>query len=107
MFRRFSVNFTLFSMGLDAVIVALSLILASNIRPWLSDLPFTADIPAPLQLPRVLYLVFPFTWVTILLLLSAYDGRRNLYVTDEISNLTIGSILAGIALAGDAFLQQG
>lgn len=105
MFRRFSVNFALFSMGLDTVIVAFSLIVASNIRPWLSSLPFTADIPVPMQLPRVLYLVFPFTWVTILLLLSAYDGRRNLYVTDEISNLTVGSILAGVSLAGVLYLS--
>jgi exopolysaccharide biosynthesis polyprenyl glycosylphosphotransferase len=105
MFRRFSVNFALFSMGLDAAIVAFALIAASNIRPWLSRLPFTADIPAPMQLPRVLYVVFPITWVAILLLLSAYDGRRNLYVTDEISNLTIGSILAGVSQAGILYLS--
>ncbi len=105
MFRRFSVNFALFSMGLDAAIITMSLMVASNIRPWLSSLPFTADIPAPMQLPRVLYVVFPFTWVTILLLLSAYDGRRNLYVTDEISNLTVGSILAGVSLAGVLYLS--
>ena len=105
MFRRFSVNFALFSMGLDTLLVAFALGIASSIRPWLNVLPFTADIITPLQLPWVLFILFPITWVAILLLLSAYDGRRNLYVTDEITNLTVGSILAGVSLAGIMYLS--
>jgi exopolysaccharide biosynthesis polyprenyl glycosylphosphotransferase len=50
-------------------------------------------------------ILFPLTWVSILLLLSVYDGRRNLHVTDEIISLTIGSVLAGVFLAGTLYLS--
>jgi exopolysaccharide biosynthesis polyprenyl glycosylphosphotransferase len=105
MFRRFSVNFALFSMGVDALLIGLTLLLSVYIRPLLSDLPFAAEINAPLQVPLLLYPLFSIAWVAILLLLSVYDGRRNLRVTDELAALTLGSVLACVSLAGTLYLS--
>jgi len=82
MFRRYSVNYALFSIVLDALLVATALAVATNTRPLLNALPFAETIKQPLPVPLLLYLVFPLAWVLILLLLSVYDGRRNLRVTD-------------------------
>ena len=105
MFRRFSVNFALFSVGLDFVLIAISLAVATQIRPLLNELPFAADIVEPTIMPRQLYIFFPGLWMLILLLLSVYDGRRNLRVVDEITSLTIGSILAAVSIAGTLYLS--
>jgi exopolysaccharide biosynthesis polyprenyl glycosylphosphotransferase len=105
MFRRFSVNFALFSMVLDAILVALSLFLATLIRPSMSRLPLIAYIPYPLQIPAVLYGLFPVTWVAVFSLMSVYDGRRNLQLSDELGNLTLGTILAGVSQAGALYLS--
>jgi exopolysaccharide biosynthesis polyprenyl glycosylphosphotransferase len=105
MFRRFSVNFALFSMGLDALIISGTLYLAAYWRSPISDaLPFVKNIPARVDLPPLLYLVFPTLWVGILVLFSVYDGRRNLKVNDEIGTLMMGSLLATISLAGVLFM---
>jgi exopolysaccharide biosynthesis polyprenyl glycosylphosphotransferase len=105
MFRRFSTNFALLSIGFDLFWVAASLLLAVNLRPNLSTLPFAAPINETMPIPGLLYLIFPLAWVVILLFFSAYDGRRNLRVVDEFSSLTVGSMLAGVALAGGLYLS--
>lgn len=105
MFRRFSVNFALFSMMLDAALVAISLYLATVIRPFLSSLPLIAFIPYPLHTHAVLYVLFPIAWVAVFSLMSVYDGRRNLQLSDELGNLTLGTILAGVSLAGALYLS--
>jgi exopolysaccharide biosynthesis polyprenyl glycosylphosphotransferase len=104
MYRRFSINFALFSMGVDAVLVFVSLLIATSIRPFLSGLPLIAYIPTPLYTPAALYVIFPLAWVVIFLLMSVYDGRRNLRVSDELGNLTLGSLLAGVSLAGMQYM---
>lgn len=91
-------------MILDAGLVALALAVATFFRPALSPLPFVANIPAPAAIPPLLFPTFSFLWVGILILFSTYDGRRNLRVGDELTNLTLGSILSGIALAGVLYL---
>ena len=105
MFRRYSVNYALFSIVLDALLVATALAVATNTRPLLNALPFAETIKQPLPVPLLLYLVFPLAWVLILLLLSVYDGRRNLRVIDELTSLTIGSLLAGVSLGGMLYLS--
>ena len=105
MFRRFSINFALFSMGLDFVLIALSLAVATHMRPFLNDLPYAAEISEPTLIPNLLYLVFPVVWMLILMLLNVYDGRRNLRVVDELFGLTLGSILASVSLAGTLYLS--
>lgn len=105
MLRRFSVDFTIFAMVLDAVLIALSLAVATHFRPGLSSLPFVAHIPPPLETPFVLFPIFSLLWVIVLLLFSVYDGRRNLRVGDELASLTLGSLLAAISLAGILYLS--
>ncbi len=104
MFRRFSPDFAVFSMFLDAALIAGALAGATYARPFLSQLPFAEHIPRPFQIPFLLYPLFPLIWVLVLLLTSVYDGRRNLRVWSELTNLTLGSFLATIALAGLLYL---
>ncbi len=106
MLRRFSVNFALFSIALDALLVAAALRLAVLYRPALNALSFAQTIEAGgALLPDVLYIVFPILWVAVLLLFAVYDGRRNLRVVDEMSSLTLGCLLAAIASAGALYLS--
>jgi exopolysaccharide biosynthesis polyprenyl glycosylphosphotransferase len=105
MFRRFSVNFALFSIGLDAILVMLALAIAIHLRPFLNYLPFTQNLNKPLNIPVLLYLISPLIWVALLLLFSVYDGRRNLQVFDEITSLTLGSLLAMVSIAGILYLS--
>lgn len=105
MFRRFSTNFALLSMFLDALVVVASLYFAETIRPQLNELPFVATLPETASIPWILYIFFPFIWVAVLLVFSVYDGRKNLRVIDEMSSLTLGSLLAGVALAGALYLS--
>ncbi|MBU0510927.1 MAG: hypothetical protein KKD28_14460 [Chloroflexi bacterium] len=104
MFRRFSINFAILSIILDTLLISLALASANLLRPWLSVLPFARDIYKP-TVPPQLYLLLIITWVAILLLLSVYDGRRNIYVVNELTSITIGSILAGVSLAGILYLS--
>lgn len=106
MLRRFSINFALFSMALDAALVAAALALAVELRPQLNELPFAQPLTEGTALtPGILYLLFPLFWVAVLLLFAVYDGRRNLRIVDELSSLTLGSGLASIASAGALFLS--
>ncbi|HNR46418.1 MAG TPA: sugar transferase [Anaerolineaceae bacterium] len=100
MFRRFSANFAVFSMLLDAALVAAMLFLSASIRYALNEWSFVKEVLAPVVLPWGLYLAFPIIWVGVLLLFSVYDGRRNLRVVDEFGSLTLGSILSAVAMAG-------
>jgi len=105
MLRRFSVDFTIFAIVLDAVLISLSLAIATHFRPALSSLPFVARIPPSLETPFVLFPIFSLLWVIVLLLFSVYDRRRNLHVGDELASLTAGSLLAAISLAGILYLS--
>ena len=106
MIRRFSVNFALFSIVLDGSLVAVALLLAEALRPVLSDLPFAQPLGAgDVTVPPALFLSFPLIWIAVLLLFNVYDGRRNLRVVDEMSAVTLGSVLAGVASAGLLYLS--
>ena len=105
MFRRFSVNFALFSMSLDTLWICLALALATHLRPTLSFLPFAAEFPNFIPTPWMVYLVFSLEWVAILLLFSVYDSRRNFRRIDEFISITLASILATVALAGTLYLS--
>lgn len=106
MFRRFSANFALFSIALDLVLIGFAFITAVQIRPALSALPFAKDIPPGDQnIPGFIYLVFPLAWVVVLMMFTVYDGTKNLKLKDEIASLTIGSVLAAVALAGTLYLS--
>lgn len=100
MFRRFSVNFAIFSICYDAVWVMVSLGLASYLRPYLNRLDFAKPIISDINTPLPLYPLFALIWILVLLLFSVYDGRRNIKAVDEFSTLALGTILASITSAG-------
>ncbi len=100
MFRRFSVNFAIFSILLDAALVAAALHISVQLRAPLNNaLSFIKPID-PVELPWGLYLLFPALWVGLLLNFSVYDGRKNFRIVDELGSLTLGSLLATVSLAG-------
>ncbi len=104
MFRRFSTNYAILSMFLDAGLIAAALMAANRLRPLLNALPFAVELNRPI-VPTPLYPIFAFIWVAILFMHSVYDGRRNVYVFDEITNLSISSALAAVSLAGTLYLS--
>lgn len=100
MLRRFSANFAVFSIFVDAFLIAFGLLVATVTRHLFSPLSFVQDIPIPIWTPLELYFTFPVIWVAVLLLFSVYDGRKNLRVVDEYGSLTLGTGLAAVAMAG-------
>jgi len=104
MLRRFSIDFAVFSIILDALLVGASLWLAVMIRPALSNLPFVRHVPPGMGTPQVLYALLPLLWVLVLLFTSQYDGRRNLRFWKELATLSFGSLLAVTVMAGVLYL---
>jgi exopolysaccharide biosynthesis polyprenyl glycosylphosphotransferase len=104
MLRRFSTDFAVFSIILDAILILLALWLAVLIRPALSVFTLVAFIPSPFQIPWILYPLFTIIWILTLLYTSVYDSRRNLRVWKEFASLTLGSTLAITVLAGLLYL---
>lgn len=105
MLRRFSANFAVFSIFLDAILIDFALGLAALLRLPLNILGFVMPVPSPIRLPWVLFILFPALWVSVLLLFSVYDGRKNLRWVDEIGSLTLGSLLAVVSMAGVLYLS--
>ncbi len=68
-------------------------------------LPSAADIRKPAQIPPPLFLVFVIIWIGMFLLLSVYDGRKNLRLTKEFGSLTLGTVLAAVSLAGTLYFS--
>ncbi|MBN1439867.1 MAG: sugar transferase [Anaerolineales bacterium] len=103
MFRRFSTDFALFSILLDGFLILLSLFAASVLRPMLNTLPLIKEVFGYQSFPDFLYLVFPAVWVLSYLVFSVYNPGRNLRSEEEFVRLILGSLQAGIALAGVLF----
>jgi exopolysaccharide biosynthesis polyprenyl glycosylphosphotransferase len=100
MLRRFSVNFAVLSMLLDAASVAVCLWLADRVRPALNALDFVKDLPAEAGVPLVLYILFPILWIAVFSSLSIYDGRKFLRAADELAALFLSTMIASISTAG-------
>ncbi len=100
MFRRFSTNFAIFSIFLDGLLITLALLVAQVLRPAFSVLTFVQPIDEPVYIPLFLYFAFPLLWVGMMLLVSVYDGRRNLRVADEFGTVTLATFLAAVSMAG-------
>lgn len=103
--RRFSINFAILSMMLDALTVAFSLWISTIIRPSLSSISFIKPIAIPEFVPVELYLFFPLIWVLIYLVMSIYDGKKYLRIVDEFGALTLGMLIASISAAGILYLS--
>lgn len=105
MMRRQSVNFTLFSMLLDGGVVFVALLLAERWRPWFNRFDWVAYQDVPQQVPGAFLVLFPLVWVGVLTLSTVYDPRRMLRLDALLSDLTLGALLAGGALAGILYLS--
>ncbi len=92
-------------MGVDLALVNLSLYAATMLRPHLAFLPFAAHYPEVIPTPWQVYLIFSIEWLAVFLLLSMYDGRKNLRAVDELATLTIASMISSIASAGTLYLS--
>jgi FlaA1/EpsC-like NDP-sugar epimerase len=106
MLRRFSTDFAIFMMLVDAILIGLSLQLAVILRPNLSNLiGQVKQFSGPYNVELSMYFVFPFIWVLVFLLFSVYDARKNLKINDELNSMTLGSIIAVVSLAGLLYLS--
>jgi exopolysaccharide biosynthesis polyprenyl glycosylphosphotransferase len=105
MLRRFSVNFAVFSIFVDVVVIDFVLWLTAFYRPLFNTLKFAKIVAQPMIIPLVLYFIFPLAWVGIMLSFGVYDGRKNLKVVDEFSTLTWSTMLAGVTMAGVLYLS--
>jgi len=105
MLRRFSINYAIFSMIMDAIWVVIGLKAAVLARPFLDAIPIFKTIPEPVDLPAGIYIIFPLIWVGILSAFAIYDGRKYLRVVDEYAMLTLGSLIATGAMAGILYLS--
>ena len=103
MFRRFSVNFAILSMILDAGLTLLALLAAVTLRPALPPLLFLQPL-TEVRLPLFFYLIIPLLWVAIFLLISVYDPHRAYKVVDEFQNVTIATGFATLSFAGLLYL---
>jgi exopolysaccharide biosynthesis polyprenyl glycosylphosphotransferase len=106
MLRRFSISFAVFSMALDFLLVGLSLLAMTVLRPLMSSLPFIAAIPSTTWMPPIFYFLFPLLWVIIYAAASLYDGKKYMRVSNELAGLTISSLVASICLAGILYLTS-
>ena len=104
MLRRFSVNFTIFSMLLDGIIVIGSLVFMSYLRPAVKIPTFIANMPV-VHYPIYLFVVFPLIWVGVLAAFSIYDGKKFFRLVDELTTLTVASFVASICQAGVLYLS--
>lgn len=104
MFRRFSINFAIFSIFLDGAFVVISMLMMSVLRIWMNALPFIATIPGKVHFPLWLYFIFPLVWIAVLAAFSIYDSKKFFKAVDEFSTLTIASIIASISQAGILYL---
>ena len=103
MLRRFSVNFAIFSMAMDAGLTFLALYLAVIIRPFLPNFPYLVPVDQ-ITLSQTLYIVLPSVWVLTFLLSSVYDPKRIYKVTDELQTIIIAEALAALVCAGILYL---
>jgi len=98
-FRRFSIQFTIFSIILDAGLTLLALVVAVVLRPSLASLPFLRLLPE-VHFPLVLYLFVPLLWIAIFLIASVYDPKRVYKAVDEFRIVTIATGFAALCFAG-------
>jgi exopolysaccharide biosynthesis polyprenyl glycosylphosphotransferase len=92
-------------MLLDGVMVVVSLVSMSYLRIAMNELPFIAYLPADIRYPPYLYIVFPLIWVGVLAAFSIYDGKKFFRLVDELSTLSIASLVASICQAGVLYLS--
>ena len=105
MIQRFSTNFGTIALFIDLTLSITFLYISRIIRYLLYNLDFVRKLPQLPDIPGFVFFVFPIIWVTFLFANSVYDGKKNLKVIDEFSNITLASILSFITMAGLLYLS--
>lgn len=104
MLRRFSVDFAILSMFIDAVLTVVALRIVTVVRPLLPEV-FPSLRPLDtVTLPVHLYIVAPLLWVLVLLVVSAYDPKHTYKAVDEFQRAAFGTLLAALCFAGILYL---
>ena len=103
MLRRFSVNFAIFSMILDAGLTLFALQLAVWERPYLPNVPYLITVET-YQIPLAIYVLVPLVWGSVFLLSSVYDPRRNYKVVDELQRVILATAVSALIFAGILYL---
>jgi len=105
MFRRFSINYAIFSIAMDIGIIHLAILLSSHIRvlPFFSHLSFVNPL-SRVQFPTIFYFVIPLLWISTYLLISVYDPKRVYKIADELQSVVLASGLATFLFAGFLYL---
>jgi exopolysaccharide biosynthesis polyprenyl glycosylphosphotransferase len=87
-------------MVLDGLSVMLNLWMAAFLRPMLNEIDWIEPLPSQIDIPVILYILFPLIWVIIYSALSIYDGRKYLRAMDEFSMLSFAMLIASVSAAG-------
>ena len=104
MLRRFGVNYAIFSMAADMILVGLALFLATRLANYI-PLHLT-NLRGPAIVARWLYFVVPVLWGMTFLVLSVYDPKRIYKVMDELQIVTVAGIVSAMLFAGLLFLAH-
>ena len=106
MFRRFSVNYAVFSILFDAVLTAVALLISLWLRLNLPTLPFLVPVDeiAFLEFPLILFIVVPGIWVLVFLFSSVYNPQRNYRSVDELQSVILASLLSALVFAGVLYI---
>lgn len=102
MLRRFSVNFFVFSICLDGLLVLAALWLAGHALPMLAYFDRAGMVED--RLPLSLYFWVPISWLVTFIAISLYDGHRNLRFVYEVLWLGLGVTIAATVMAGQLYL---
>jgi exopolysaccharide biosynthesis polyprenyl glycosylphosphotransferase len=103
MLRRFSIDFALFSLCLDAILVPINLLLSTLVRPYLNGIPFIQDLPDIQRFPLYIYFLFPLVWIFCFFVCTVYNPRQIIKPEEELISILTGAFLALITLAGVLF----
>lgn len=103
MFRRFSINYAIFSILIDILLTVIALQLAVLARPGLPSIPYLVPVET-YQIPLLIYVVVPTLWGTVFLLSSVYDPRRNYRVIDELQYVFMAVAVSFLLFAGILYL---
>ena len=101
MLRRFGAKYAVLSIGIDAILTLIALILAVSVRPYLSRAPFIITID-PAGLPIWAYILIPLLWITVFILSSVYDPKYTHRIVDEFQRVSLAWMLSAV-LSGSLF----
>lgn len=101
MLKRFSNNFSVISVFIDALVVIFSLRLAAIIRPRLSGLAWwIREINTEPQIESRYYIIFSLIWITVFFLFSVYDPHKYLRLGEEIRVMILSCAMVMILIPG-------